>query len=344
MDGGRAVEIGRSDDPPDLILLDIMMPEVDGFEVCRRLKADSRTKDIPIIFVTTKGEVEDELQGFDLGAVDYITKPISPPVVLARVKTHIDLRRSRDALTRQNVALEERVRERTEELVLTQDATVLSLASLAETRDNETGRHLLRTQSYVRLLSEHIASKPRFCGFLSPETIDLLHKSTPLHDIGKVGIPDAILLKPGKLTVEEFEIMKKHTILGRDALLKAETLFGGKPRSSFLRVAREIAYTHHEKWNGAGYPEGLAGESIPVSGRLMAVADVYDALVTTRVYKPPRPHAEAVRIMAAERGAHFDPDVLDAFLELQEKFRSIALAFADLAADREMLSQRYQPD
>lgn len=317
-----------------------MMPGMDGFSVCRALKEDPSTAGIPVIFVTTKSEVEDETHGFGLGAVDYITKPISPPVVLARVKTHIDLRHARESLKDQNAVLEERVRERTEELSLTQDATIVSLASLAETRDNETGRHILRTQSYVRLLAEKLSGHPKFSPQLPRETVRLVFKSTPLHDIGKVGIPDAILLKPARLTTAEFEIMKRHTVLGRDALLRAETLFGGTRRSSFLKIAAEIAYSHHEKWDGSGYPEGLAGEGIPLGGRLMAVADVYDALVTTRVYKPPRPHAEALEIMTAESGRHFDPDILDAFLALAERFRTTALAFVDLQADRDMLTKK----
>jgi putative two-component system response regulator len=329
LDGPGALRIAASPEPPDLILLDVMMPGMDGFEVCRKLKADPATRDIPVIFVTTKGEVEDETQGFRLGAVDYIVKPVSPPIVLARVRTHIELRRVREALARQNEILESKVRERTEELTLTQDATMISLASLAETRDNETGRHIIRTQSYVRLLSEHLAAGRKHAASLDPRTLDLIIKSTPLHDIGKVGIPDAILLKPARLTGAEFEIMKKHTVIGRDALLRAQALFRTHTRSSFFRVAEEIAYCHHEKWNGTGYPEGRSGRDIPLPARLMALADVYDALVTPRVYKAAQSHEEAAEIMRAERGQHFDPDVLEAFLELEKKFRNVADSFAD---------------
>lgn len=325
--GEQALERASADPPPDLILLDIMMPELDGYEVCRRLKASERTRDIPVIFVTAMGEVEDETRGFDLGAVDYITKPISPPIVAARVKTHLELRASRIALQQQNETLEEKVKERTRELSLTRDATIHSLAGLAETRDPETGGHIRRTQTYVRVLAEYVQDNPRFSGELSQEVIELLYKSAPLHDIGKVGVPDSVLLKPGKLTDEEYEEMKRHTIYGRDALLHAEKALGGT--SSFLSYATEIAYTHQEKWDGSGYPQGLQGENIPLSGRLMAIADVYDALISRRCYKPAYTHEEAVRIIQEGRGRHFDPELTDAFLEIAEEFRRIADQFRD---------------
>ncbi|MFA5504121.1 MAG: two-component system response regulator [Vulcanimicrobiota bacterium] len=325
--GEQALERASTDPPPDLILLDIMMPELNGYEVCRRLKASERTRDIPVIFVTAMGEVEDETRGFDLGAVDYITKPISPPIVAARVKTHLELRAARMALLQQNETLEEKVKERTRELSLTRDATIHSLAGLAETRDPETGGHIRRTQTYVRVLAEYVQDNPRFSGELSPEVIELLYKSAPLHDIGKVGVPDSVLLKPGKLTDEEYEEMKRHTIYGRDALLQAEKALDGT--SSFLSYATEIAYTHQEKWDGSGYPQGLRGENIPLSGRLMAIADVYDALISRRCYKPAYTHEEAVRIIREGRGRHFDPELTDAFLEIAEEFRRIADQFRD---------------
>jgi cyclic di-GMP phosphodiesterase len=337
--GEKAVKIAGSKDPPDLILLDIMMPEMDGYEVCRRLKSDDQTKGIPVIFVTAKGEVEDETRGFELGAVDYITKPISPPVVLARVRTHLELKSAREALEQQNAILEQKVRERTKELTLTQQVTIHSLASLAETRDNETGGHIMRTQHYVRLLAENLVTHPRFLRFLDDDTIEQLFKSAPLHDIGKVGVPDSILLKQGKLCDEEFEEMKKHTVYGRDAIVRAEEAFNDEADSSFLRLAREIAYAHQEKWDGSGYPLGLSGDDIPIAGRIMAVADVYDALISKRVYKPPFSHEEAVEIMRNGRGVHFDPDILDAFLELGDEFRRVALEFADFEEERTALKK-----
>jgi len=326
--GERALAIAHSDHPPDLILLDIMMPEMDGYEVCRRLKADPATRDIPVIFLTAKNGPEEEACGLEIGAVDYITKPISPPIVLARVKTHLSLRQARTFLRDQNEFLENEVRKRTREIEIIQDVTVQTLASLAETRDSETGNHIRRTQHYVRILAEKLRKHPRFSQQLDDdETIDLLFKSAPLHDIGKVGIPDRILLKPGKLDPAEFDLMKTHTTLGRDAILHAECELGVE--IPFLRYAKEIAYSHQEKWDGSGYPEGLAGDAIPVSARLMAVADVYDALISRRVYKAGMPHEKAVAIILQGRGSHFDPDMADAFFTIQDEFHAIAKRYAD---------------
>jgi CHASE2 domain-containing sensor protein len=221
---------------------------------------------------------------------------------------------------------EQRVRERTRELAMVQEATIESLSSLTETRDPDTGGHIKRTQNYVSLLAEYLKDQPKFSAFLDDETIDLLCKSAPLHDIGKVGVSDKILLKPGKLTEQEFEEMKKHTAYGRDAILAAERKLGN---ISFLRFARDIAYTHHERWDGFGYPEGLKGDQIPISGRLMALADAYDAMTSERVYKSQFPHERAVQIIAEAKGLQFDPDVVDAFLEVKENFQKVALKFAD---------------
>ncbi len=329
--GERALKLAFSDEPPDLILLDIMMPEMDGYEVCKRLKGDPRTRDVPIIFLTAKAEMEDEQKGLDLGAVDYITKPISPPIVQARVRNHLILKAAADFLKDKNEYLESEVAKRTHEVQVVQDVTIMAMASLAETRDNETGNHIRRTQHYVRSLATKLADHPNFASELDTDTIELLYKSAPLHDIGKVGIPDAILLKPGKLTDEEFEIMKTHTTLGRDAIAVAEELIDAP--STFLRLAREIAHYHQEKWDGSGYPEGLAGDDIPVSARLMAIADVYDALISRRVYKPPFPRDKAVAIIREGRGKHFDPVMVDAFLEIQDDFHAIADRYADSEED-----------
>lgn len=220
------------------------------------------------------------------------------------------------------------LREAADEVRLTRDVSILTLASLAETRDNETGAHILRTQRYVKVLAEHLQDHPRFAEVLTDENIDLLYKSAPLHDIGKVGIPDSILLKPDKLTTEEFEIMKGHAVLGADALKVAERELGS---NSFLRFAREIARSHHEKWDGGGYPAGLSGDDIPVSGRLMALADVYDALISKRVYKAAFSHKQARGIILEGDGTHFDPDVVKAFLSLEDQFKVIAAEFSDTA-------------
>ncbi|MEN8177994.1 MAG: two-component system response regulator [Pseudomonadota bacterium] len=326
--GAQALKRAKASPAPDLILLDVLLPDIDGYEVCRHLRENPATAGIPVIFLTVMREVEDEIKGFELGAVDYITKPISPPIVQSRVKTHLALIKARRALEYQNLVLEQRVKERTFEISRTQDVAIFCLASLAETRDSETGNHIRRTQHYVRLLSEYLKDHPEYSVQLDKKTIDLLFKSAPLHDIGKVGVPDRILLKPGKLNEIEWREMKKHTLYGYEALLRAEEEQGS---TTFLKVAREIVVSHHERWDGQGYPSGLKGEEIPVSGRLMALADVYDALITRRVYKAPYKHKDAAAYILEQRGAQFDPVVVDAFEALQEEFQSIARRFPDSA-------------
>ena len=329
--GERALKLAAMVPPPDLILLDIMMPGMDGYEVCRRLKANPLTRDVPVVFLTAKTEVEDEKRGLEMGAVDYITKPISPPIVLARVKIHLALKAHADFLRDKNDFLEAEVSKRTREVVAIQDVTIMAMASLAETRDSDTGNHIRRTQYYVEALAKKLRSHPRFSALLTDHYIHMLFKSAPLHDIGKVGIPDRILLKPGRFAPEEFEIMKTHTTLGYEAIEHAERQLG--MHVEFLSTAKEIALSHQEKWDGSGYPQGLAGDAIPVSARLMAVADVYDALISRRVYKEGMPHDKAVAIIIQGRGSHFDPDMVDAFVQLQDQFHAIALRFADSDAD-----------
>jgi putative two-component system response regulator len=325
--GERGLEIATNGTPPDLILLDVMMPGMDGYTVCSRLKSNSATRDVPIIFLTGQSDQADEKHGLELGAVDYITKPVNQAIVLARIDTHLRLKTAADLLKDRNHSLEIEVARRTAELQAIQEVTILALASLAESRDNETGNHIRRTQAYVRLLARRLQSHPRFAGLLTDSVVDLMFKSAPLHDIGKVGIADHILLKPGKLTAEEFEAMKAHPTIGRDAIERAERALG--MAVDFLRFAKEMAYSHQEKWDGSGYPQGIGGEDIPVSARLMAVADVYDALISRRVYKSPMPHGEAVRIIADGRGKHFDPDMADAFCEISEDFREVSEQYAD---------------
>lgn len=322
--GEKALKIAAGQPAPDLILLDVMMPDMDGYEVCKLLKLNKITSNIPVIFVTALSEEKNEASGLEVGAVDYITKPFVVALVKSRVRNQVELKKLRDNL-------EELVTERTRELAITQDVTIYSLANLAETRDNETGGHIRRTQYYVKVLSETLRKHEKFRDILDDATIELIYKSAPLHDIGKVGVPDTILLKPAKLTSDEFEIMKKHTVYGRDALLKAEAGLGS---NSFLRFAREIAYTHHEKWNGTGYPVALREEEIPVSGRIMAIADVYDALISKRVYKESMTHTRAREIITEGKGTHFDPIMVEAFLEIEEDFRQIALEFADYEEER----------
>ena len=332
--GEKGLKIAASGNPPDLILLDIMMPDMDGYEVCRHLKANPVTRGIPVIFLTSRTDVEDEQKGLALGAADYIAKPVSPPIVLARVAAQLALKASADFLRERNnflrdknAYLEEEVARRTQEVMAVQDVTIMAMTSLAETRDSDTGNHIRRTQAYVKVLAERLVDHPRFAAHLSPAVIEVLFKSAPLHDIGKVGIPDRILLKPAKLSPEEFTIMKTHTTLGFEAIDNAEQTLGTSV--DFLRTAKEIALSHQEKWDGSGYPQGLAGDAIPLAARLMAVADVYDALISERVYKAALSHSQAVALVFQGRGSHFDPDMVDAFIEIQDDFHAIAERFKD---------------
>jgi putative two-component system response regulator len=325
--GDRALCIASGEAVPDLILLDVMMPGMDGYQVFERLRDDPATLHIPVIFITAMHGVEAELRGLELGAVDYITKPIVPAVVQARVRNQLDLKRARDWLTDQNSYLEAEVDRRMAENDLIQMVGIRALAHLAEIRDPETGNHILRTQAYVRELAQRLRLHPRFRATLTERYIDLLTRSAPLHDIGKVGIPDAILRKPGPLSVEEWAVMKTHARLGAEAIEQAER--DAERPVEFLGLAREIARWHHEKWDGSGYPDGLAGEAIPVSARLMALADVFDALISARVYKPALPVAEARAILVAGRGMQFDPDVVDAFDSGFAAFTAIASQYRD---------------
>lgn len=327
INGERGLRVAQADPGPDLILLDIMMPGMDGYTVCQRLKENARTRAIPVIFLTAKAEIEDEEKGFAIGAVDYITKPVSPPIVLARVQAQLTLKAAADYLRDKATFLETEVTRRTREVNAIQDVTIMALASLAETRDSETGNHIRRIQHYMRALAWKLSTHVRFRSFLTVTNIAMLFKSAPLHDIGKVGIPDYILLKPERLTHDEFEVMKTHTQLGRDAIAHAEQALGTEV--AFLTMAKEIAYSHHEKWDGTGYPQGLQGDQIPIAARLMALADIYDALITPRVYHSPLGHDEAVDIILRAKGTHLDPDIVDAFMEVKEQLHAIALSYAD---------------
>lgn len=319
--GARAIEIAATQ-PPDLILMDVQMPFMDGHTVLAHLREMPATRNIPVIFVTGRDSVEDEELGLEHGAVDYIAKPYSPPIVLARVRTQLELKRARDILRDQNAYLEAEVARRLRDILLIQDITINALAELAETRDPETGNHIRRTQEYVRILATHLQVHPKFSGFLTDKAVDLLAKSAPLHDIGKVGIPDHILLKPGKLTNEEWAIMKTHSLLGTLAIERA--VRNADRSIDFLEIARQIAHFHHEKWDGSGYPDGKVRDAIPIPARLMALADVFDALISRRVYKSAMPAEQAREIINVERGRHFDPDVVDVFLANFAEFVAIA--------------------
>ena len=325
--GPRALEIAGNRPRPDLILLDVMMPGMDGYAVLASLRQDARTRDIPVIFITAMNATRDEEHGLEQGAVDYITKPIRPAIVLARVRTQLELKRARDRLANQNAFLEEEVARRMAENQTIQDVSIHALGCLAEMRDPETGDHIRRTQGYVKALASQLQHHPRFTTILSDQFIRLLTKSAPLHDIGKVGIPDHILQKPGELTAAEWAIMQTHARLGAAAIEHAER-DAAKP-VAFLALAREIAHWHHEKWDGRGYPDGLAGEAIPISARLMALADVFDALISQRVYKAALSFDQARAVIIEGRGAHFDPDVVDAFLAGFDAFTAIAERYRD---------------
>jgi cyclic di-GMP phosphodiesterase len=302
--GEQALKRAAGQRAPDILLLDVMMPGMDGYEVCRRLKADPATRDIPVIFVTAMSEVGDEAKGFALGAVDYITKPVVPVLVEARVKAHLENKHARDFIEDRNRVLQGMVLERTRELVATQDATILSMATLAETRDPETGHHLQRTQGYVRSLAACLGAQSRFREELNERVVDLLFKSAPLHDIGKVGVPDEILHKPGKLDEREWEIMRQHPVIG-ERILRAIPGFGA--------IARMVRH-EHERWDGGGYPDGLAGTAIPVGSRIILACDAYHAMTSDRPYRKAMPHSDAMSELTANAGSQFDPDVVQALV------------------------------
>src|SRR3954452_4534587 len=306
INGEQALKIARADPPPDLILLDVMMPAMSGHEVCQRLKEESSTRKIPVIFVTAMNQVEDEAQGFALGAVDYITKPVSPPIVQARVKTHL-------ALYDQNRELERLVRERTAELRHTRMEIIKRLGRAGEFRDNETGMHVIRVAHYCRLLGEAVR--------MNEEDVALLFHAAPMHDIGKIGIRDDVLLKPGKLDDAEIKVMRKHVPFGAEII--------GEHGDALLSMARLIALTHHEKWDGTGYHRGLKGEAIPLVGRITAIADVFDALTSVRPYKKAWPVQDAVTLIKREAGTSFDPELVKVFVEILPQILAMREKYSD---------------
>ncbi|UUC49299.1 two-component system response regulator [Pseudomonas citronellolis] len=325
--GAKALRLAASEPRPDLVLLDIMMPEMDGYEVCRQLKADPLTAEIPVIFLTGMVSTADEQRGLDLGAVDYITKPISPPVTLARIRAHLKLKANADFLRDKSEYLELEVRRRSRELQAAQDATLEAMATLCDLRDNPHSRHLLRIEQYMRLLADALARCEGEAGGLDLEQIELLARSAQLHDIGKVAVPDRVLLNPGQLSPEDQLLMQSHTRIGHDALAAAERRLGSP--AEFLRYAKEIAYGHHERWDGSGYPRGLRGEQIPLSARLLALIDCYDELTSRHPYHATLAPDEARQQILAASGSHFDPQVVEAFAEVADGFAAIAIRYAD---------------
>lgn len=318
LNGKKALELAQKN-KPDVILLDVMMPEMSGFEVCTILKSIPDTMHIPILFLTALSDAEDEVRGIEAGAVDFIRKPFNPVIVQSRIKNNITSKNYQDVL-------EELVKERTSKIEQTKEVIIKSMGVIAEYRDPETGGHIRRTQNYVRAIANHLKKNPKHAKYLTDDKIYSLYKSAPLHDLGKVSIPDHILLKPGKLTMEEFDIMKGHTTSGKEAI---ETIMYDLPDEQFLKHALEIAYCHHERWNGSGYPCGLKGEEIPLSARIMALADVYDALINKRVYKPAFTHEKAIEMIMEGRSTHFDPEIIDVLVEIQHQFTQISKDYSD---------------
>jgi putative two-component system response regulator len=318
---------------PDAILLDLVMPGLSGFDVCHRLKRDPETHHIPIIMITGVSEHEANLKALEMGANDFITRPFDGVLLEARLKSSVrskllqdQLRRYQGQLVEANASLEARIHERTAQILRTQQVTVFSLSKLAESRDTETGAHLERMRCYAREAAKELALKPKYDAAIDSAFVESIYFASPLHDIGKVGIPDQILLKPGKLTSEEFDIMKAHARIGGDTLKAADTEAGG---NSYLGMGRDIAYYHHERWDGTGYPFGLGGEDIPIEARIVALGDVYDALRSKRPYKEPFSHEKARGIILEGRGNHFDPEIVDAFLAREQQFTRIHDSFQD---------------
>ncbi|MCT4534139.1 two-component system response regulator [Halodesulfovibrio sp.] len=306
--GEKALKIARSTPPPDMILLDVVMPLMDGYEVCKRLKSDPATAEIPIIFITAKNSADNETLGLELGAVDYITKPVVPAIVKARVSTQL-------ALRDQQHHLEELVLQRTMELQNTRLELIQCLGQAAEYKDNETGLHVIRMSHYSRIIAQQLDA--------DSEWVQLVFQASPMHDVGKIGIPDSILSKPGKLTSEEWDIMRMHPEYGAQ-------IIGNHP-SRLLSMAREIALTHHEKWDGSGYPFNLSGEDIPLSGRVVAVADVFDALTSERPYKKAWAVEDAVAFIQENAGKHFDPKLVDIFIKELPAILEIKNKYAESA-------------
>lgn len=313
-------------DPPDIILLDISMPEMDGFEVCEKLKMLPHAKQIPVIFISANSHLESKIRAFSVGGVDYIVKPFDILEIRSRIQNQLELKFSRELLSNENHNLDKLVRLKTREVMQMRSAIIQTLASLAETRDDDTGKHIIRTQHYVKIMLDYLLEQDETDDYLTYELAEQIVLATPLHDIGKIGIPDSILLKPGPLTPEEFNIMKQHTILGKNAM---EVARSATEQNDFFEVAINIAHFHHEHWDGSGYPEGLSHEQIPLSARLVALADVYDALISKRVYKEPLSHADASKIIIKGFGTHFDPNIVEAFLQNIDAFHLVSEKFPD---------------
>jgi putative two-component system response regulator len=309
---------------PDMILLDVEMPGMNGYEALRVLKDDPKMMDIPVIFLTGNSDVGSELQGLELGAVDYILKPFSAPLLLKRIENQIRISDQSRELQYLNDNLQGEVSRKTKEVFNLQSSMVSAMTELIESRDGTTGGHIERTQAYLKYLVHELQRVDVYHDEMSRLNAEMLIASAPLHDTGKIAIEDCILNKPGKLTHEEFEKMKKHVDFGVEAI---ERIIKAAPNQPFLKCAKVIAATHHEKWDGSGYPHGLSGKNIPLEGRLMAIADVYDALISARPYKPAYSPTEAERIIEEGRGSHFDPALVDVFHGVSDILAAISQSY-----------------
>lgn len=316
---GRLALMAAKNNQPDLILLDITMPEIDGYEVCRRLKEDATLRDIPVLFISALSQTTEKVKAFTAGGVDYITKPFQIEEVKARIETHLKLSRLQKDLAGQ-------VKKQVEDISNSQMSMIFALAKLAEMRDDETGQHIERLQTLCRMLATWMSGHPKFIYEIDAAFIERIFFASPLHDIGKVGIPDSILMKRGKLTPEEFEVMKTHAVIGSQTLAAVQKRY---PHNAFINMGISISRSHHEKWNGKGYPDGLSGEAIPLSARIMAVVDVYDALRSKRVYKPAVSHQESCAILSSEKGQHFDADMIDVFMLHEREFEQVSDTLLD---------------
>ena len=310
---GRLALMAAKSEKPDLVLLDITMPELDGYEVCRLLKQDPSLREIPVLFISALSQTSEKVKAFEVGGVDYITKPFHFEEVKARVETHLHLHRLQ-------VGLKDQVQKQVKEITELQMGMIFGLAKLAEARDEDTGKHLERIQTLCKLIATDLYRRPNFSENVDAFYPDRIFYASPLHDIGKVGIPDQILLKPGKLTPEEFDVMKTHAGLGAQTLREVQQRF---PKNEFLNMGIDIAQCHHEKWNGMGYPNKLSGNNIPLSARIMAITDVYDAVRSKRIYKPPVSHPETVELIRQGSGTHFDPALVEVFLSMQDEFEKV---------------------
>ncbi|HPH96391.1 MAG TPA: response regulator [Anaerolineaceae bacterium] len=323
--GLQALEVIQAT-PIDIVLLDLMMPGMDGFEVLKRLKSNPQLRHIPIIVVSAMDEMDTVVSCIEMGATDHLPKPFNPTLLGARVRSSLNEKLLHDREVDFTHELERRVQEQVFEITNGQRATIFALAKLAEYRDQETGFHLERVSAYCKLLSTHLSEQEKFRNLLTPIFIEHIVLASPLHDIGKVGISDLLLRKPGKLTDEEFNEMKRHTIFGAEALRVVDAQY---PGNAFLKMGIEIAESHHEKWDGSGYPSNLAREQIPLSARILAVADVYDALTSQRIYKVAFSHQASCDIIRKNSGHHFDPDLVESFLAIEKEFQQIAERFKE---------------